>query len=50
MATRFQEEGMIICERRLVILKDIKRLSNIAREFNPAIARVIPLSRPPHPL
>lgn len=48
--TRFQEEGMIICERRLVILKDIKRLSNIAREFNPAIARVIPLSRPSHPL
>ncbi len=44
--TRFQEEGMIICERRLIILKDVKRLSGIAREFNPAIAQVIPLLRP----
>lgn len=47
--TRFQEEGMLTSERRLIILKDIKRLSNIAREFNPAVARVIPLSRPSHP-
>lgn len=47
--TRFQEEGMLSSERRLIVLKDIKRLSSIAREFNPAIARIIPLSRPSHP-
>lgn len=47
--TRFQEEGMLTSERRLIILKDIKRLSNIAREFNPAVARVIPLSRSSSP-
>lgn len=48
--TRFQEEGMITCERRLIFLKDIKRLSSIAREFNPASAQVVPLLRPSHSL
>ena len=48
--SRFQEEGMITTERRLITLKDIKRLSRIAREFHPAAAaRVIPLTLPSHP-
>lgn len=46
--TRFQEEGIITSERRLIILKDIKRLAIIAHEFQPAIAQVIPLSLPSH--
>ncbi len=47
--SRFQEEGMITTERRLITLKDIKRLSRIAREFHPAAAaRVIPLTLPSH--
>ena len=46
---RFQEEGMIISERRLIILKDINRLSSIAREPHPATSQVIPLTRPSHP-
>ena len=44
--TRFQEEGMIASERRLIILKDIERLSSIARERHPATAQVNPLLRP----
>ena len=47
--TRFQEEGLIISLRRLIILKDIKRLRSIAHEFHPAIAQVFPLSLPVHP-
>jgi len=47
--SRFQEEGLITTERRLVILKDIKRLSSIAHEYRPAIARIIPLLEPSHP-
>lgn len=48
--SRFQEEGMITTERRLITLKDIKRLGRIAREFHPAAAaRVIPLTLPSHP-
>ncbi|TAN71286.1 MAG: fumarate/nitrate reduction transcriptional regulator Fnr [Gallionella sp.] len=45
---RFQEEGVIVSERRLVVLKDVKRLGSIARESRPATARVIPLLRPSH--
>ena len=40
--TRFEEEGIIISKRRLIILRDVKRLSSIAREPRPATAQVIP--------
>jgi len=48
--TRFQEEGLITTERRLIVLKDINRLSNIARELKSSVTRVIPLLQPSHPL
>src|SRR3990170_3822887 len=44
--TRFQEEGLITTERRLIVLKDINRLSNIARELKSSVTRVIPLLQP----
>lgn len=47
--TRFQEEGLVSSERRLIVLNDLKRLSSIAREPLPATSRVIPLLRPSHP-
>ena len=46
--SRFQEDGMITSERRHIVLKDIGRLSAIAREPYSATARVIPLLRAPH--
>lgn len=45
--TRFQEEGVITSERRHIILKDIGRLSVIAREPCPPTAQVIHLLRSP---
>lgn len=44
--TRFQEEGVIISERRYVVLKDIERLKAIVREPGYATAQVIQLLRP----
>jgi len=46
--TRFQEEGVITSERRHIILNDLERLSNIAREPHSTTAQVIPLLRSPH--
>lgn len=43
--TRFQEEGVIISERRHIVLKDVDRLRDIARQPSYASARVIPLLR-----
>ena len=40
--TRFEEEGIIIGRRRLIIIQDIKRLSEIAREPRLPTAQVIP--------
>ena len=44
--TRFQDEGLITSERRLIVLNDLKRLSSVAREPLPAVSQVIPLLRP----
>jgi len=46
--TRFQEEGVITSERRHIILNDLERLSNIAREPHSTTAQVIPLLRSPY--
>lgn len=46
--SRFQEEGMITSERRHIILNDLERLSNIAREPHSTTAQVIPLLRSPY--
>jgi CRP/FNR family transcriptional regulator len=46
--TRFQEEGSIDIERRHIVLKDIKRLSSIAREPYLTVAQVVPLLLDPH--
>lgn len=43
--SRFQEEGLIVSERRHIVLNDIKRLSAIAREPHAVTAQVIPLLR-----
>lgn len=43
--TRFQDEGVIVSERRYIVLKDIDRLRAIAREPSYATAQVIPLVR-----
>lgn len=43
--TRFQEEGLITTERRLIVLKDIKRLSEVAHESCAGPSRIIPLVR-----
>ena len=47
--TRFQEEGVLVSERRHVILNDLERLSAIAREPYSVTAQVIPLPRIPNP-
>ena len=47
--TRFQEEGVLVSERRHVILNDLERLSAIAREPYSVTAQVIPLPRTPNP-
>jgi CRP/FNR family transcriptional regulator len=39
--TRFQEEGVVTSERRLIVLNDLKRLSAIARESYPGAAQVL---------
>jgi CRP/FNR family transcriptional regulator len=46
--TRFQEEGSIDIERRHIVLKDIKRLSSIAREPYLTVAQVVPLLSDSH--
>jgi CRP/FNR family transcriptional regulator len=45
LITRFQEDGIITSERRSIILKDLERLSAIAREPYQATAQVITLPR-----
>lgn len=47
--SRFQEDGLITTERRLIILNDINRLSGVAREPVPGSPRVVPLVRPSNP-
>lgn len=40
--TRFQEEGLLTTDRRLIVLKDIRRLSAIAGASLPASAQEVP--------
>jgi CRP/FNR family transcriptional regulator len=46
--TRFQDDGMITSERRHIILRDLERLSAIAREPYAASAQVIQMVRAPY--